>query len=165
MPNLCITSNNDDPLIRKASLEAIGFICEELNTTHFSQDVKNQIVLALTSNISADPAKDKIDLTLLSLKSFFHALPYAHQNFQIQNERDFIMSKLFEGFNVQDEDCQITAMQILVEIGKAEYDHVHNYFQAVCEITGKLAKCGEERVGAQAIEFWTSLAEEELRRK
>lgn len=41
VPNLCITSTNEDPLIRKASLEAIGFICEELETSHFTQEIKN----------------------------------------------------------------------------------------------------------------------------
>lgn len=104
-------------------------------------------------------------MTLLSLKAFFHALPYAHENFKVENERNFIMGKLFEGFKVEDEDCQITALQTLVEIGKLEYDHIHNYFPMICEVTGKLAKSAEDRVGAQAIEFWTSLAEEEVRRK
>jgi importin subunit beta-1 len=52
----------------------------------------------------------------------------------------------------------------LVEIGKQEYEHIQNYFQHICEVTGKLAKSENETVGSQAIEFWTTLAEEELRR-
>ena len=39
------------------------------------------------------------------------------------------------------------------------------YFQKICEVTSNAAKHDDEKVGAQGIEFWTSLAEEELRRR
>lgn len=56
-------------------------------------------------------------------------------------------------------------MQTLVEIGRQEYDCVEFYFQKIAEVTAITAKSDSEKVGAQGIEFWTSLAEEEMRRK
>jgi len=56
-------------------------------------------------------------------------------------------------------------MQILVEIGRQEYESVEFYFTKICEVTANAAKKDEEKVGAQGIEFWTSLAEEEIRRQ
>ncbi len=38
------------------------------------------------------------------------------------------------------------------------------YFPRICEVTANAATNDEQSVGAQGIEFWTSLAEEELRR-
>jgi hypothetical protein len=40
--------------IRMASLQTIGHICEDLDPNDLNQDLKNQIMLALTNNISND---------------------------------------------------------------------------------------------------------------
>ena len=56
-------------------------------------------------------------------------------------------------------------MQTLNEIGRQEYESIEFYFTKICEVTASAAKSDEQGVGAQGIEFWTSLAEEELRRK
>ena len=55
-------------------------------------------------------------------------------------------------------------MQIFVEIAKKEYDIVEFYLQLFLEATSYCAKSDDEKIGTQAIEFWTSLAEEEYLR-
>ena len=74
------------------------------------------------------------------------------------------MDRLFDAFKVADEDVRVIAMQTLVELGKQEYASVEFYFQRICEVTSHCAKSDDEKVGAQGIEFWTSLAEDELNR-
>lgn len=74
------------------------------------------------------------------------------------------MEKLFEALTIQEEETRVVAMQTLVEIGRQEYESVQYYFEKICQVTAYIAKNDDEKVGAQAIEFWTSLAEEELRR-
>jgi len=56
-------------------------------------------------------------------------------------------------------------MQTLNELARQEYESIQFYFGKICEVTAHAAKNDEKEVGAQGIEFWTSLAEEELRRK
>lgn len=63
-----------------------------------------------------------------------------------------------------DEEIRIVIMQTIVEIGRQEYDSIQYYFQNICEVTANAAKSDIEKVGAQGIEFWTSLAEEEYAR-
>jgi hypothetical protein len=75
------------------------------------------------------------------------------------------MTKLFEALTIQDEETRVVAMQTLVEIGRQEYEAIQYYFAKICEVTANAAKSDDEKVGAQGIEFWTSLAEEEQRRK
>jgi hypothetical protein len=58
-------------------------------------------------------------------------LPYASRNFKVQQERDFIMGKLFEAFRVTDEDTKTVAMQTLVEIARQEYESVEYYFAGI----------------------------------
>jgi hypothetical protein len=56
------------------------------------------------------------------VKAFFQALPFAHQNFQVHQEREYIVNKIFESFTVDDEDIKNISMQTLVEIAREEYD-------------------------------------------
>ena len=77
-----------------ASLQTLGYICEELMPEDLTNELKNSIILALINNISADPAM--IKPTSLAVKSLLSALPYANQNFKVAQERDYIMTKLFE---------------------------------------------------------------------
>ena len=81
IPNLSENSVHQDIEIRSAALETLGFICEELVPEDLNDQLKNKVVLALTSNMSPDPALART--TLLSVKAFFQALPYASQNFKV----------------------------------------------------------------------------------
>jgi hypothetical protein len=56
-------------------------------------------------------------------------------------------------------------MQILVEIARQEYDQLEYFYAQVCSITAEAARGPDEKVGAQGIEVWTSIAEEEHSRK
>lgn len=56
-------------------------------------------------------------------------------------------------------------MQSLVEVGKQEYEFVTHYFAKIAEVTSNAALHDDGKVGAQGIEFWTTLAEEELLRE
>jgi hypothetical protein len=86
--------------------------------------------------------------TILAVKAFFNALPYASQNFIVQFQRDYIMDRLFDAFKCSNEDIRVVAMQTLVEIGRQEYESVQYFFEKVCEVTAYCAKNDDENVGA-----------------
>lgn len=74
------------------------------------------------------------------------------------------MKQLFGAFENNDEEIKIVAMQTLVEVARLEYDVVEYYFASIAAITAAAANGPDEKLGAQGIEFWTSLAEEEYSR-
>ncbi|CDW87040.1 importin subunit beta-1-like [Stylonychia lemnae] len=162
IPNLSGNAAHDSIEIREASLETLGFICEELQPCDLTPELKNFIVQALVRNLSADASLTKT--TLLAAKAFFLALPYASNNFKVDGERDYIMARIFELLTLENEEIRVIAMQTLVEVGRQEYEFIKFYFQKICEVTALAAKSDLERLGAQGIEFWTSLAEEEAQR-
>jgi hypothetical protein len=41
---------------KNAALETLGFICEELGSNDITDELKNKVIFALTSNISSNPA-------------------------------------------------------------------------------------------------------------
>ena len=99
-----------------ASLQTIGHICEDLNPSDLNQDLKNQIMLALTNNISNDDAFTAP--CKLAVKALLHSVPYTSANFEVPVERDFIMGKIFEALENKNAEIRESAMQFLVEVGR-----------------------------------------------
>lgn len=55
-------------------------------------------------------------------------------------------------------------MLCLVELVRLEYENLGFYFVKIADITAASTQSEDPKVGAQGIEFWTSLAEEEIYR-
>jgi importin subunit beta-1 len=79
IPNLCSNAAHENLDVRMASLQTLGYICDELQVDDLTNELKNNIILALINNISLDPSMVKP--TSLSVKALLSALPYASQNF------------------------------------------------------------------------------------
>jgi importin subunit beta-1 len=75
IPNLCDNAANSNIDYKNAALQTLGYICEELMPEDINRELKNKVVLALTSNITSDPSL--IKSTTLAVKAFFSALPFA----------------------------------------------------------------------------------------
>jgi len=76
------------------SLTTIGYICEELQPEHLTQELKNAIMMALTNNISKEEAN--VEPCRLAVGALLNSIPYTSTNFQVQAERDFLMSKILD---------------------------------------------------------------------
>jgi importin subunit beta-1 len=127
-----------------------------------SADLKGQVVSAFVKNFQAGEQFQKS--TNLAVKGFLNALSFAHSNFQNEIDRNFIMQRIFEVCTYPDESTRITGMQIVVEMARQEYENIQHYFVKFCDLTANAAKNDVESIGALALEFWTSLAEEEHQR-
>ena len=119
--------------------------------------------MALTTSINGQEGAG-FPVTKLAVKALLHAIPYAEQNFKVEHERNFVMQKIFEAIEIADVDVREHAMQSLVELARQEYEYLEMYFQSIAACTAKAATSDDQKVGAQGIEFWISLTDEELRR-
>ena len=81
IPNLCDNCGQENLDYKNAALETLGFICEELGSNDITDELKNKVIFALTSNITSNPALEKS--TMLSVKAFLQALSFASQNFKV----------------------------------------------------------------------------------
>jgi len=87
-------------------------------------------MLALTNNISGSP--DNADLCKLAVKALQHCIPYVQQNFLVEQERNFIMSKILEAATQTNTEIRENVLQCLVDIGSQEYQHIQHYFEPIC---------------------------------
>lgn len=77
---LSLLSNNamlDDFNVRLASIQTLGFICEDINPEYLSVEDLNQILPAVLNNIFPD----QIELTKIAIKAFARAAPITEKNF------------------------------------------------------------------------------------
>lgn len=66
----------------------LGYICEELDPQDLNDSLKNNIILALTNNITEN---GPVEPSKLSIKALLYSIPYVSPNFTVENERNFIM--------------------------------------------------------------------------
>ena len=108
-----------------ASLTTVGYICEEIDPRDVVDQIKNQLIIALINNIHGNPGPDQLEPCRVATKALSISIPFASQNFKVQNERDYIMNKLFEACESSgDEDIIDCSLQSLREISIQEYDSV-----------------------------------------
>lgn len=74
--------------IRLASILTLGLICEDIDPECIPMDQMNNILFALLSNIN--PAD--IDLTLIAMKAFSRAAPITSRNFNVEQQKQYIMN-------------------------------------------------------------------------
>lgn len=118
--NLCTNASSEVPNVKLASLQTLGFICEELEPKDLTNELKNAVIVALTTNIDKDENQKAqgYPATKLAVQALLHSLPYAAQNFKVENERAFIMAKIFSAMEVSDVDIRENALQVLVELAR-----------------------------------------------
>ena len=96
---LCNNVGNTNPQIKLTSLQTLGFICEELEPEHLNQDLKNLLISSLTSAIDKNEGNDFV-FTRAAIKAFLHAVSFCKEIFNGEQQRNFIMLKVFEALEV-----------------------------------------------------------------
>jgi importin subunit beta-1 len=77
--NLCKNAGHSEHHIKLASLQTLGFICEELEPQDLSNELKNAIIVALTTSINTQEGAsgNGFPATKLAVKALLHSVPYA----------------------------------------------------------------------------------------
>jgi len=152
-----VSERPDSPATRQASLETIGFICEEIESPAV-QAKSNQILTAVVQGMK-DSTLDIVEAATVAL---YNALEFCKANFDQQVERDYIMATICEATRRQNSKVRVAAYQCLVRVASLYYEHLANYMQTIFMLTLEAMKTDEDDVSRQAIEFWTTLCEEEI---
>ena len=134
--------------LKRALLLTIGYICEDLQPDDISLEVKNTVVQTLVTHVFLEA--EKIELTKLAIRAFYHSIPYANACFKQQTDRDFIMDKLVKVCALTDEGILENALQCLAEIATQEYEHLDPYLSTIMNVTQVCAGSASLKVGAQA---------------
>jgi importin subunit beta-1 len=146
--------------LRQATLEALGYICEEIDSDHLSEGEVNAMLTAIFSGMRKE--EPDVEVRLAATVALSNAMYFAEQNFERQHERDHIMQVTCECTVCPDVRVRQAAYEVLVGVAENYYDKLAPYITAIFNLTTKATKEDEEAVALQAIEFWSAVCEEEV---
>jgi len=148
--------HNDDNL-KQATLETLGYICEEIDASVLKTQANN-ILTAVCKGIK----ETSNEIKLAGLTAMLNALEFVKANFEVEVERNYIMQVVCESAILPDQRVRVASIECLVKIGTLYYDKLAPYMQKIFNITLEAIKRDEEAVALQAIEFWSAVCDEEI---
>ncbi|KAL6581565.1 Importin subunit beta-1 [Orobanche minor] len=160
IPSLLSNIHHVSPHVKQATLETLGYMCEEVKPDFIDQDQVNKMLTTVVQGMNAN--EDSTEVRLAATRALYNALGFAQANFSNDLERDYIMRVVCEATNSPEVKIRQAAFECLVSIGSTYYHKLAPYIQDVFNITSKAVLNEEEPVALQAIEFWSSICDREI---
>ncbi|CAO3703275.1 unnamed protein product [Rhizopus stolonifer] len=163
-PDLINTMLNNvqtgDAVVKQSTLQAIGYVCESIDPLILVNQ-SNGILTAIVQG--ARPEEPSPEVRLAAINALINSLDFIKGNFEREGERNFIMQVVCEATQSSFTDLQVVAFQCLVRIMQTYYDKMRVYMEkALFGLTISGMNNEDERVALQAIEFWSTVCDEEM---
>jgi importin subunit beta-1 len=149
---------------KQASLTTIGYICEssdtELRVALVGQS--NAILTAVVQGARKEETNPEVRLAAIS--ALGDSLEFVENNFRHTGERNYIMQVVCEATQADDARIKQGAFGCLNRIMGLYYEEMRFYMEkALFGLTILGMKNDDEDVAKLAVEFWSSVCEEEIR--
>lgn len=145
---------------KEASLEAIGYICQDIDSEVLSEQSDPILTAIIHGMRSTEP---NVHVRLAATQALLNSLEFTKANFDKDNERNFIMEVVCEATQSQEIRISVAALQCLVKILSLYYQFMEPYMgQALFPITLEAMKSDIDNISMQGIEFWSNVCDEEI---
>jgi len=148
---------------KQSSLTTIGFICESQDTELRKSLVtySNAILTAVVQGARKEEPNGEVRLAAIT--ALGDSLEFVGNNFQHEGERNYIMQVVCEATQADDSRIQQGAFGCLNRIMALYYENMRFYMEkALFGLTILGMKSGDEDVAKLAVEFWSTVCEEEI---
>lgn len=158
-----VTSQQLDDGVKISSLECLGFTCERIALVSDSPEIAPDVTDLMLTTIVDGIRSDRPDsIRLAAATALRNSLSFTRKNMENENERNMIMKTICEATQSSDARVRAAAYECIVQIAFQYYDKLQAYMQTLFQLTFGTIRNDEESVALQAIEFWSTLAEEEM---
>ncbi|RCK56108.1 Importin subunit beta-1 [Candida viswanathii] len=148
--------------VKRSSLLTIGYICESSdpnNPNILSQ--ASGILIAIVQGVQSNEPSKQVRLT--ALNALVNSLEFIKYNFETEGERNYIMQVVCEATQADDAELQASAFGCLARIMSLYYRYMSLYMEkALYGLTISGMQSADEKVACMAVEFWSTVCEEEL---
>ncbi|KAJ3682850.1 hypothetical protein LUZ60_013077 [Juncus effusus] len=155
-----MTAQEASPSLKQATLETLGYVCEEISPSDLEQDQVNAVLTAVVQGMNQ--SEHGFPVRLAAVRALYNALDFAQTNFENEMERNYIMKVVCETAISQEPDIRQAAFECLVSIASIYYGLLEPYMQTLFNLTANAIRSDEEQVALQAIEFWSTVCDEEI---
>ncbi|KAF9528868.1 armadillo-type protein [Crepidotus variabilis] len=157
---LGFVNNVENVHLRISTLQTIGFICEAIKPEILSLR-SNEILTAVIHGARKDEPSSEVQLA--AIHALYNSLEFVRENFEREGERNYIMQVVCEATQNSNVSVQVGSFECLVRIMSLYYDKMGLYMeQALFGLTVVGMKHSDDHVALQAVEFWSTVCEEEV---
>lgn len=149
--------------LKQSSLTTIGFICESEDQDLRESLVQhsNAILTAVVQGARKEEANN--DVRHAAISALGDSLEFVKENFKNEGERNYIMQVVCEATQAGETRIQEGAFGCLNRIMSLYYDTMRFYMEkALFGLTIMGMRSEEEDVAKLAVEFWSTVCEEEI---
>ena len=163
MPSLVRNVGEGGDHLKQASLTTIGFICESQDTDLRSSLVQHSNAILTAVVQGARKEEPNPEVRLAAIYALGDSLEFVESNFKNEGERNYIMQVICEATQASDSRIQQGAFGCLNRIMALYYELMCFYMEkALFGLTIMGMKSEEEDVAKLAVEFWSTVCEEEI---
>ncbi|RKP07815.1 armadillo-type protein [Thamnocephalis sphaerospora] len=153
-------TSSDNAVLKRATLKAIGFVCENIDPSILATQA-NQILTAVVQGARKEEPNQEVRLAAIT--ALYNSLEFVRDNFAREGERNYIMQVVCEATQSPDAQVQVAAFETLVRIMQLYYEDMAVYMEkALFALTVLGMKHENEQVVLQAVEFWSTVCDEEI---
>lgn len=134
-------------------------MCDTMDADELEKSTVDVILNTIVDGMRSDRPNEirRAAVTALSL-----SLQFTAKNFEVQPERDAIMQALCDATQCNDVSVRVKAFECLALVAGFYYDKLHFYMSVLFQLTAGAIKSDDQLVGQQAIEFWSTICDEEM---
>ncbi|XP_074642398.1 importin subunit beta-1-like [Tubulanus polymorphus] len=156
-----VTKVASTDMMKESTLEAIGYICQDIEPRNILQTQANEILTAIVHGMKKEEQNDHVRLA--ATNALLNSLEFTRANFDKDTERNFIMQVVCEATQSAHTPVKVAALQCLVKIMSIYYHYMEAYMgPALFAISLEAMKSEIDDVALQGIEFWSNVCDEEV---
>eukprot|EP01125_Pyxidicula_operculata_P001899 TRINITY_DN1180_c0_g1_i2.p1 TRINITY_DN1180_c0_g1~~TRINITY_DN1180_c0_g1_i2.p1 ORF type:complete len:856 (+),score=219.61 TRINITY_DN1180_c0_g1_i2:38-2605(+) len=149
-----------NPATQQACLQSIGYICESIQP-EILEAHSSAILTAIIHGMR--PEMTNLEVKSAACEALYNALSFCRRHFEAPQERSIIINVVVECGKSQNEKIAVASFSILAELASLHYDRIATEMENIFKLTlDAIVKGTPENVVKQAIEFWTTICDEEL---
>lgn len=163
MPALVRNVGEGSDHMKQTSLSAIGYICESEDADLRESLIQHSNAILTAVVQGARKEETNMAVRLAAISALGDSLEFVRTNFDNEGERNYIMQVVCEATQAGDNRIQEGAFGCLNRIMALYYDKMRFYMEkALFGLTIMGMKSEEEDVAKLAVEFWSTVCEEEI---
>lgn len=120
----------------------------------------NEILTAVVQGMRKE--EQNHDVRKAATIALNNALEFVKTNFENTTERNYIMQTVCEAAIAENQDIRVAAYECIVKIASLYYSKLAPYMQTLFQLTFEEIKGGADEVAQQAVEFWSTICDEEM---
>ncbi|KAL3655637.1 hypothetical protein CASFOL_000033 [Castilleja foliolosa] len=146
--------------LKQATLETLGYVCEEISNKDLMEDEVEYILAAVTQGMNV--FEQNAEVCLAAVRALYIALGLVQTNFLHDTERTFIVKVICDAAMAEETKIREAAFGCLVSIASTYYDVLQPHMPSIVLLTSNAINGDKEAVALQAVDFWSAICEKEM---